>query len=278
MMSEHAVSILLIPGSDREDATPSRRRWRCAPPPCASGPGHETSHRPLTAALLRTAKLEPMSSTPFVSDRASQAMPRRAESGGGPDGNEQLTAVTGVVLIVLLAALGITILQIGQLTWLHFFLGLLLIGPVTLKLASTGYRFTRYYTHSPPYRQRGAPETWLRLLAPVVIVSTMVVFVSGVVLMYDGPAHRDPVLLIHKASFFVWVGATALHVLGHLLGLRAALRAASLDRGSPARGQAGGIGRAIAVIGAIVGGVVLAIALIPDFSIWTAHLSLLGRH
>lgn len=197
---------------------------------------------------------------------------------GGPDGNEQLTAATGVVLIVLLAALGITILLIGQLTWLHFFLGLLLIGPVALKLASTGYRFTRYYTHSPAYRRRGAPETWLRLLAPLVILSTVVVFVSGVVLMYDGPAHRDPVLLIHKASFFVWAAATALHVLGHLLGLPAALRAASLDRGSPRGGQTGGIGRAIALTGAIVGGAVLAIALIPDFSIWTAHLSLLHHH
>ena len=196
--------------------------------------------------------------------------------GGGPDGNEQLTAATGIVLIVLLAALGITIVRIGQLTWLHFFLGLLLIGPVALKLASTGYRFTRYYTNSPSYRRRGTPESWLRLLAPVVILSTVVVFVSGVVLMYDGPAHRDPALLIHKASFFVWIGATALHVLGHLIGLPAALRAASSDRDSARRGQAGGIGRVIALIGAIVAGVVLAIALIPDFSIWTAHLSLLG--
>lgn len=219
-------------------------------------------------------------STPYVSGRVSEEGHRRAEAGlgGGPDGNEQLTAATGVVLIVLLAALGITILLIGQLTWLHFFLGLLLIGPVALKLASTGYRFTRYYTHSPAYRRRGAPETWLRLLAPPVIVSTVVVFVSGVVLMYDGPAHRDPVLLIHKASFFVWVGVTALHVFSHLLGLPTALRAASLDRGSSRRGQTGGIGCAIALLGAMVGGAVLAIALIPDFSIWTAHLSLPGHH
>ncbi|GAC1578971.1 MAG: hypothetical protein NVS3B18_12700 [Candidatus Dormibacteria bacterium] len=200
---------------------------------------------------------------------------------GGPDGNEQLTAATGVVLIVLLAALGITILRIDQLTWLHFFLGLLLIGPVALKMASTGYRFGRYYTHNPDYRRRGAPETWLRLLAPVVVLSTVVVFVSGVVLMYLGPADRDPVLLVHKASFFVWVGATALHVLGHLLGMPAALRAVALDRASGRGGrrtQAGGTGRAITLAGAIIGGLVLAIALIPQFSIWTAHMSLLGRH
>jgi hypothetical protein len=224
-----------------------------------------------------------VSTSPSVAERATgRRHPHtRAALGGGPDGNEQLTAATGVVLIVLLAALGITILRIGQLTWLHFFLGLLLIGPVALKMASTGYRFTRYYTHSLAYRERGAPETWLRLLAPVVVLSTVVVFVSGVVLLYDGPAHRDPLMLIHKASFIVWVGATALHVLGHLFGLPAALRGASLDRGRGRRawaGQTGGAGRAIALIGAIVGGLVLAIALIPDFSIWTAHLALIHHH
>jgi hypothetical protein len=36
--------------------------------------------------------------------------------------------------------LGITIVRIGQLIWLHLFLGLLLLGPVGAKLASTGYR------------------------------------------------------------------------------------------------------------------------------------------
>ena len=61
-----------------------------------------------------------------------------------------------MILLVLLAALGVTILRIGQLTWLHFFLGLLLIGPVGLKMASTGYRFMRYYTGSPAYVAQGA--------------------------------------------------------------------------------------------------------------------------
>ena len=37
------------------------------------------------------------------------------------------------------------------------FLGVLLIGPVALKLASTGYRFVRYYTSEPRYRRKGPP-------------------------------------------------------------------------------------------------------------------------
>jgi hypothetical protein len=50
-------------------------------------------------------------------------------TGGGPAGNEQLTSITGTILLVLLAAIGVTIVRIGQLLWLHLFLGLLLIGP-----------------------------------------------------------------------------------------------------------------------------------------------------
>ena len=62
---------------------------------------------------------------------------------GGPEGNERLTAATGAVLLVLFAVEGVTILFLGQLLTLHFFIGLLLTGPVGLKIGSTGYRFYR---------------------------------------------------------------------------------------------------------------------------------------
>ncbi len=138
---------------------------------------------------------------------------------GGTDGNERLTTVTGVVLLVLLAVLGVTILRIKPLLDIHMFLGILLIGPVTLKLASTGYRFVRYYTSEPRYRRKGPPAMALRLLAPLVVLSTLVVFATGVVLLLAGPGSRGTWLPIHKISFIVWVAATSLHVLGHLAGL-----------------------------------------------------------
>ncbi|HEY2007268.1 MAG TPA: hypothetical protein VGG87_12495 [Solirubrobacteraceae bacterium] len=197
---------------------------------------------------------------------------------GGPDGNEQLTAATGVVLLILLAALGVTIVFIGGLLSEHLFLGLLLLGPVALKMASTGYRFMRYYTHDREYVRRGPPELWLRVLGPFVVLSTVAVFATGVWLLIVGPEHRDPALLLHKVTFFVWLAATGLHVLGHLLQMPAALRATSLDGTGPGGHQAGAAGRILALTGAVVGGAVLAIALIPDFSIWTAHLSLLHHH
>ena len=117
--------------------------------------------------------------------------------------------MTGVILIVLFAVLGVTIVQIGQLIWLHLFLGLLLLGPVLLKLASTGYRFLRYYAHDAIYRAKGPPIPALRAMGPVVVLSTLVVFATGIWLLVVGPRSRSTPLLLHKVSFFVWLAFMA---------------------------------------------------------------------
>jgi hypothetical protein len=214
-------------------------------------------------------------------ERGTNRHTAQALTGGGPEGNEQLTAITGVVLIILLAVIGVTILRIGQLISVHLFVGLLLIGPVLMKMASTGYRFVRYYTNDPAYRRKGPPEIGLRLIAPMVVLTTVVVFISGVLLMFNGPSGRGTLLLVHKASFIVWVVVMALHVLGHLPGLPASLRATRASGSGEDTGlsvpasSSGASGRWIALAGPLVGGVVLAIALIPDFAPWTAHAAFL---
>jgi len=194
---------------------------------------------------------------------------RRHLTAGGPTGNEQLTAATGAVLLVLLAALGITILRIRPLLSEHMFLGLLLIPPVALKMSSTGYRFVRYYTSNPTYRRKGPPEPLMRLLAPLVVISTVVVFASGVALLLEGPSSRGSLLLIHKASFFVWIAVTAIHVLGHLSDLpRALTRRHEIQ---PAKLDGYGTGRAgriLSLSGALVAGVVIAILYVPQFAPW----------
>jgi hypothetical protein len=98
---------------------------------------------------------------------------------GGPERNERLTATTAALLVVLLAAEGVTILFIRPLLTLHIFLGVVLIPPVALKLASSGYRFVRYYTGDASYRFKGPPRLFMRLLAPVLVASTAIVFTSG---------------------------------------------------------------------------------------------------
>src|SRR5580700_5059032 len=87
--------------------------------------------------------------------RLSSMTSEQRLTGGGTTGNERLTAATGVLLLVLLAVIGVTILRLGQLLWVHLFVGMLLLPPVLLKLGSTGYRFARYYTANPAYREKG---------------------------------------------------------------------------------------------------------------------------
>jgi hypothetical protein len=92
--------------------------------------------------------------------RNARTRPRwlTALTGGGPDGNERLTTIMGAILIVLLAVIGFTIPQLRQFISAHLFVGILLIGPVLLKMASTGYRFIRYYAGTVEYRRKGPPK------------------------------------------------------------------------------------------------------------------------
>jgi hypothetical protein len=187
----------------------------------------------------------------------------------GTDGNERLTAVTGVVLLVLFAVLGITILRIGQLMWLHLFLGIVLFGPVALKFGSTGYRFVRYYTNATSYRRKGPPHPLLRALGPVVVLSTVGVFLTGLLLLLVGPhAGSRPALgLLHKVTFILWLVAMAPHVLAHLAELPR-----NLFRSDPGfrRRLPGTTARGLALAAAIVGGLALAVLFLPDFSVWTS--------
>ena len=98
-----------------------------------------------------------------------------------PDGNERLTASVGLVLIVLtVIELATLLLGLQRFLSLHVFVGLVLLPPVLLKLGSTGWRFTRYYTRAAAYRAKGAPPLVMRLMAPLLVAATIVLFGSGV--------------------------------------------------------------------------------------------------
>jgi hypothetical protein len=214
---------------------------------------------------------------------ASTALPAERSragrvTGGGTAGNERLTAVNGAVLLVLLAALGVTIIQIGQLLWLHLFLGMLLIGPVVLKLGSTGYRFVRYYAGSPTYRHAGPPAALLRVMGPIVVISTVIVFASGVALLFAGPSSRNTLLPIHKVTFFVWLAFMALHILAHLPEILPALRVDYGRRPGLGVEATGRSGRVLALAGALTAGLVLAVLVIPEFGPWVHDSGLFHHH
>jgi hypothetical protein len=199
-------------------------------------------------------------------------------TGGGTIGNERLTAATGTLLIALLAVIGVTIVRLRPLLSVHLFVGLVLIPIVGLKLASTGYRFIRYYTANPVYRKRGAPPILLRLSAPVVVATTVAVLATGVALLFVGPGSSGTLRLLHKVSFIVWVAFMTLHVLGHLPDIQKIFLTRGEGRIEYNHLAAGRSGRLIALAGAIIAGVILAIVFIPHFGIWTNFEALHHHH
>jgi hypothetical protein len=190
---------------------------------------------------------------------------RRRDRLGGTAGNRLLTSATGLVLAALLAAEGLTILWLGDLRTEHMFIGLVLIGPVVLKLASTGYRFARYYTRAPRYRAEGPPLLALRALAPVLALTTLLIFASGVWLMIIGH-HSDLVLELHKVAFIVWSGCFGVHFLWYLPRawgtLATSVRAARSER-PPGSGL-----RGLLLGAALGGGTALALALLSSVQAW----------
>jgi hypothetical protein len=132
---------------------------------------------------------------------------------GSVERNERLTAATAVVLLVLLAVEGVTILFVRPLLSLHELIGVILIPPVLVKLGAAGCRFTRYYQRSRAYVEKGAPHPLMRfVVAPVLVVSTIGVFATGVAILLLHQRHGI-VVGLHKASFVFWFGAAGIHVL-----------------------------------------------------------------
>jgi len=146
----------------------------------------------------------------------SRASTELAEQEAGVDGNARLTSVNGMLLTALLMIEGVTILEIQQLLTLHFFIGLLLIAPVLLKTGSTAYRFMRYYTNRPGYVRRGPPHPVLRVIGPLVVLSSLAVLGTGAGLLAVKPDNADFLLTLHQGSFVVWVVLMTVHVLGHV--------------------------------------------------------------
>lgn len=194
---------------------------------------------------------------------------------GGAEGNERLTVMTGAVLLLLLAVEGFTILRLGRLLTLHFFLGMLLLGPVALKAGSVMYRFFRYYTGSAPYRRKGPPAPLLRILGPVVLLLTVCVFGTGVMLAVVGPAGRQPWLFYHKATFVLWFGAMVIHVLAYLPRLPRLLYSEAgggrhlTGTASQAAAMLGGRGvRLSLLVGSLAAGLVIALLTVHLAHAW----------
>jgi hypothetical protein len=202
-----------------------------------------------------------------LADRPATEPARTRRRFGGIEVNELLTSSVAALLVVLLIGEGITILDLGGLLGPHMFIGLVLIGPVALKLASTGYRFVRYYTGAPAYVGKGPPHVALRALAPLLVASTVMIFATGVWLLVLGH-HSDRVLMLHKVAFIVWSGVFGVHFLAYLPRAARSLRGAwatspSSRSHTPSRGIA-----ALLAVASLCAGLALALVLLPHIGAW----------
>lgn len=209
----------------------------------------------------------PRSTQPLARPDRRQSVGGRLLLTGSTVGNERLTAATGAVLFALLAVEGVTILFLRPLLSVHVFVGALLIPPVLLKLASTGYRFARYYGGAESYRRAGPPHPLNRILAPVLVLSTLALLGSGVALVVGGPPSALLVGL-HKVSFVVWLAVAGVHVVGHA---RRVPRLVLADW-RPRAALDGRAVRLLLVAGAVATGLVLGSGLLPLARPWHGWL------
>ena len=202
-----------------------------------------------------------MTEMPATGHRESPSRDWRAVARAwGPPGNERLTTSTGLALLVLLAVETLTTLALRSFLPVHIFLGLLLIPPVALKLASICWRFLRYYTRLEAYRLAGPPRTLLRLLAPLLVASTLSLFGSGVALIVVG--HGGGALrTVHTLSFVVWGPLMIVHLVAYL-GRTLRLGPADWRRHAEVV-VAGARSRRALLVGALLAGVILALAIYP---------------
>ena len=184
-----------------------------------------------------------------------------------PDGNERLTAAVGVLLLVpIVVELATIVFGVHTFMSLHVFVGLALIPPVLLKLGSTGWRFARYYTRSRPYVAQGPPQLAMRLLAPLLVAATVILFSSGVAM---GILHGHALQIarrLHGPASVIWLVLVGVHVVVYL---KRALTSSSEDvRSTTRREVQGATWRSYTLAAALIVGLVAGIVAIPAQHRW----------
>lgn len=174
----------------------------------------------------------------------------------GVEANARLTGYVAMVLLALLAVEFATGLVIRRYLPLHVVVGFAVIPPLVLKLGSVGYRFVRYYTREPRYRAAGTPTLGMRTLAPVLVVLTVIVFGSGVELWVFGYRFGSFWIPVHHGAAYLWFIAAAVHVINY------ARRAPSLLLADWRDGLRGALTRQSVVVGSLVLGGALAVAML----------------
>jgi hypothetical protein len=193
--------------------------------------------------------------------------PRERDGRANPGGNERLTAAVGLlVLAPVLVEVATVLLGVHTFMSAHVFVGLALIPAVLFKLASTGWRFVRYYARSRPYVALGPPRMAMRLLAPLFVAATALLLGSGVAM---GLLHGNGLQVarnLHGPASVAWLALLGLHVLVYFR--RALTRTA--EEALPARRKPlrGATARVCSLAAVVICGLALGAAAVPAQHRW----------
>ena len=183
-----------------------------------------------------------------------------------PGGNLRLTAAVGLlVLVPVTVEVATVLLGVHTFMSVHVFVGLALIPALLLKLASTGWRFVRYYTGNRAYVEEGPPQIAMRLLAPLFVAATVVLFGTGVAM---GILHGQALQVarnLHGPSSVIWLLLLGAHLLVYL---KRALSRAAEDLPAARKPVRGTRARAYALATVLVCGLLLGVATVPAQHHW----------
>ena len=113
---------------------------------------------------------------------------------------------------------------------------------------------------------RGPPRLALRLLAPLLLATTLVVIVSGIGLVVTGPRYAGLLLPLHGFSVLVWFPLIVVHVFAYIWRVP---RLVADDWSKSSAEHAPGRERRFGMnLGALMFGAIAAILLLPVAAPW----------
>ena len=133
------------------------------------------------------------------------------------EANARLTGTAGIVILILLIAELVTVaLGAVSVLSLHVAIGLILMPPVLVKLASTTLRMVNYYLGDAAYKHRGPPAPPARFLGPILSLAIILLLISGIALLLGPSSLHGPALGVHKVTFYLALLLIVWHLAMHL--------------------------------------------------------------
>ncbi len=185
-------------------------------------------------------------------------------------GVSRSVAFFGALLLLLILAELATIPLISKTIGWHIAIGLVILPALLIKIGINGYRAIAYYRQSPAFLEAGAPWLPLRLLSLPFLVTTLIVFGSGVEMTFAGPSSFSLTFLdaAHILFSIIWLLLFGFHVIAYA---NRSMRSAGRDLAAiPARGADPSRARlrTLAALIAIAFGIALAIQFQSPIARW----------